>query len=83
MTYPSAGVAHVVFQAVTVDEEIRPDRIYRHCRIEEESTLVCYFSAVELKSLRVAVSSFLEMLALATDTVAQFAHSEHAGEKLI
>ena len=42
------------------------------------SPLVSYFSATELKSLRVAVSSFLEMMALATDTIAQFQLSEHA-----
>jgi hypothetical protein len=38
---------------------------------------VCsYFSASELKNLRVATSAFLEMLAMSTDTLAQFMHSD-------
>lgn len=34
--------------------------------------LLSYFSALEVKFLRVSISSFLEMLAMATDTLAQF-----------
>ena len=36
------------------------------------SSLFSYFSALEVKFLRVSISSFLEMLAMATDTLAQF-----------
>jgi len=77
VTYPSADVALTVFRSVSVDEEIRPERIYRHLRLEG-SVMHCFFSAVELHFLRVSVSSFLEMLALATDTAAQFSLSQHA-----
>ena len=39
--------------------------------------LLCsYFSATELKNLRVCVSAFLEMLAMATETMAQFVLSD-------
>jgi EKC/KEOPS complex subunit PCC1/LAGE3 len=76
VTYPTAESASIAYNSVSVDDEIRPDRIYRHMRIEE-NVLVCYFSASELKFLRVAISAFLEMLALATETLAQFALSEH------
>jgi hypothetical protein len=95
----------MAYNSTVVDEEIRPDRIYKHMRIEENVlvwyaksrlrrmiaydanrklmllafslSIYSYFSAVELKSLRVAISSFLEMLALATDTIAQFQLSDH------
>lgn len=76
VTYPTVESASIAFHSVSVDDEIRPDRIYRHMRIDD-NVLVCYFSAIELKSLRVAISAFLEMLALATETMAQFTLSEH------
>jgi hypothetical protein len=35
VTYPSTETALIAYNSVVVDEEIRPDRIYRHCRLEE------------------------------------------------
>lgn len=81
-----------MFNSVTVDEEIRPDRVTRTV-LREDCTLNMYllsllfpwclialtvplrlskFAASEVRFLRVAVSSFLESMHLATTTYAHF-----------
>eukprot|EP00465_Bigelowiella_longifila_P011273 CAMPEP_0185263304 /NCGR_PEP_ID=MMETSP1359-20130426/13757_1 /TAXON_ID=552665 /ORGANISM="Bigelowiella longifila, Strain CCMP242" /LENGTH=91 /DNA_ID=CAMNT_0027850717 /DNA_START=111 /DNA_END=386 /DNA_ORIENTATION=- len=71
IAFPSEKDAETVFKVLTVDEEVRPDRIKRGIQREKEK-LKIEFSASELRYLRVAVSTFLQSMALVVDTIHQF-----------
>eukprot|EP00457_Paulinella_chromatophora_P028581 gb/GEZN01035304.1/.p1 GENE.gb/GEZN01035304.1/~~gb/GEZN01035304.1/.p1 ORF type:complete len:115 (+),score=27.22 gb/GEZN01035304.1/:33-377(+) len=70
--FSSAEEATVIQRSLEIDEEIRPDRITRVLTREGTATLVYTFNAAELRFLRVAVSSHLDMLKLASRTLAEF-----------
>eukprot|EP00455_Lapot_gusevi_P026919 TRINITY_DN2840_c0_g1_i3.p1 TRINITY_DN2840_c0_g1~~TRINITY_DN2840_c0_g1_i3.p1 ORF type:complete len:104 (-),score=16.27 TRINITY_DN2840_c0_g1_i3:31-312(-) len=69
--YPSAEVAQIVCNTLSVDQEIRPERSVRELRTDGNK-LIANFRATEMRFLRVAVCSFYEVLLLSTQTVAEF-----------
>lgn len=53
-----------------MDSELRPDRVQRSIQLVNNS-LIIDWSALELQFLRVSISSFIDNLMLATDTIIQ------------
>ncbi|KAI8475900.1 MAG: transcription factor Pcc1-domain-containing protein [Monoraphidium minutum] len=66
-----ASHASAVLQALQVDPELNPGQVSRDLRVEG-STLHISFAATELRLLRAAVSTFYDLLALATRAAEQF-----------
>lgn len=89
LTFPNERFASIVEKAVNVDPEIRPNRVHRSCHQKDSNLimfvaidlfelwqLIIIFSQVsasDLFSLRVSVSSFLEMIDMSVRTIMEFA----------
>ncbi|GAB5358290.1 hypothetical protein AAMO2058_000445400 [Amorphochlora amoebiformis] len=71
VTFPSAKEASVVYRSLEVDKEIRPDRVSRELILADECVLA-KFAAKEIRFLRVAISAFLQNMALVIEVVATF-----------
>ena len=69
--FPSAEKAELVAQVLAVDEELQPDRMTVEYSAENED-LVVKLAAVDLKLLRIGVSSFTDMLSVAVRTILEF-----------
>mmetsp|Transcript_15926 Transcript_15926/g.28565 ORF Transcript_15926/g.28565 Transcript_15926/m.28565 type:complete len:89 (+) Transcript_15926:26-292(+) len=69
--FPTEGNADIVYKTLSVDEEFRPDRIYRQIQCKSD-TITIMFASHELRYLRVCVSSFLQSMALVVDTLEAF-----------
>ena len=63
--------AELVYSAVSVDPELRPDRVDRVLGVKE-NVLSLDFAASDFQHLRVSVSSAMDAVALATATLAAF-----------
>ncbi|KAJ9460260.1 EKC/KEOPS complex subunit SPAC4H3.13 [Diplonema papillatum] len=64
--------AFIVKEALQVDKELSPEKVTRDVAVEGNLLVVAY-RGVDLRSVRVAVHSTLQVLALALETVAAFA----------
>jgi len=69
--YPSPEIAQIVSTTVSVDEDLRPERVSRLINCTS-NTLHVQFAASELRFLRVAISSFLDAVLLSQQTVTEF-----------
>jgi tRNA threonylcarbamoyladenosine modification (KEOPS) complex Pcc1 subunit len=63
--------AALVYSAVSVDAELRPDRVERVMGVKD-NVLSLTFAAADFQHLRVSVSSAMDAVALATATLAAF-----------
>jgi len=71
VSFPTQRSARLVYATVTVDAELRPERVKRSCTLQDH-VLSLSFAAADFQHLRVSVSSFMDTLILATRTLATF-----------
>ncbi|CAM9163672.1 unnamed protein product [Laminaria digitata] len=71
VTYPSAALATIACNTLDVDEELQPNKIVRHLRVEGPS-LVARFEATEARTLRVVLSGFYDMALVVSRTFLEF-----------
>mmetsp|Transcript_13155 Transcript_13155/g.34418 ORF Transcript_13155/g.34418 Transcript_13155/m.34418 type:complete len:99 (-) Transcript_13155:1634-1930(-) len=73
MNVPFASQDHavIVYNSLVVDEELQPKLVIRDMSVDKDVLKVTFYTN-QLRILRVSVSSFYDMLTLATKTVAQF-----------
>jgi tRNA threonylcarbamoyladenosine modification (KEOPS) complex Pcc1 subunit len=71
ISFPSLRSAHVVYSAVSVDPELRPDRVQRSMTVKD-NTLSLAFASSDFQHLRVSVASTMDAIMLATRTLAAF-----------
>ena len=64
--------AHMVYNTLAVDTELKEDLVQRHYEIANERVFIARFSSNSAKMLRTSVSSFYDMLLLACKTIEQF-----------
>ncbi|CAL8466225.1 g5761 [Coccomyxa elongata] len=69
--YASEADAQVVRDALAIDPELRPKQVTRELTVDK-TTLNIFFSAVDARTLRAAVGTFYDLLALATRTLEAF-----------
>jgi hypothetical protein len=69
--YESAEHAKIARDTLAVDEEIQPTKIQRSYSIQG-GALTIHFAAVEVRLLRVALSSIFDMLQVISNTLAEF-----------
>jgi tRNA threonylcarbamoyladenosine modification (KEOPS) complex Pcc1 subunit len=69
LTLPDARTGPMLLEALAVDKEIRPERLSRTMNVDG-SVLTVHFAAKQIKFLRVAVSTFLQSMGLACETMA-------------
>eukprot|EP00887_Chlorella_sp_A99_P001238 scaffold14.g1238.t1 len=74
VAYATQCEAEMVRNALAVDPELRPEAVTRELGVEG-STLVMRFAAVDVRTLRAAVGTFCDLLALATRTLERFGHT--------
>ncbi len=70
--FPAARQAQIVKGCMEVDEELQPQRVSKLFRIENSNILVVSFAACDLKMLRVALSSFFDMITVSCKTLLEF-----------
>ena len=75
--FETSGHADLVNQALSVDPELRPDDVTRELKTEG-TVLVIRFRAKQLRMLRAAVGTFLDLVALAVRTLEAFKGSVSA-----
>jgi len=63
--------ARIVMNTLEVDKELRPSLVQRSMTVEN-SNLKVSMSSSELRMLRTSISSFFDMILLATRTINQF-----------
>ncbi|KAL3151831.1 hypothetical protein ABBQ38_012796 [Trebouxia sp. C0009 RCD-2024] len=71
VTYASATDASMVRDTLAVDPELRPQQVVRVLTVEDRD-LVMRFDATDVRTLRAAVSTFCDLLALVTRTLEMF-----------
>ncbi|KAL3159076.1 hypothetical protein ABBQ32_011074 [Trebouxia sp. C0010 RCD-2024] len=71
VTYASATDASMVRDTLAVDPELRPQQVLRILTVEDKD-LVMRFKATDVRTLRAAVSTFCDLLALVTRTLEMF-----------
>mmetsp|Transcript_10509 Transcript_10509/g.15995 ORF Transcript_10509/g.15995 Transcript_10509/m.15995 type:complete len:85 (-) Transcript_10509:162-416(-) len=71
IAYKSEAHARMVQQCLSVDDELQPERVSKELIISD-SLLVIKFYAADVKILRVALSSFFDMVTVATKTLQEF-----------
>ena len=71
ITYSSARHASVVHNALVADDELQPNKISRTMAVDD-STLTIRFETADLRLLRTACTSMMEMVLLASQTVEKF-----------
>ncbi|CAM9123972.1 unnamed protein product [Choristocarpus tenellus] len=71
VTYPSATLALMARNTLSVDEEIQPNKICKSFRVDG-STMHVHFTASEEKVLRVVMSSFFDMALVVSRTMMEF-----------
>jgi hypothetical protein len=71
VSFGSAYEADLVSQALSVDEELQPQKITRRCSVQG-SDLVVDFYAVDLKLLRVSMSGIFDSIIVLTKTLNEF-----------
>ncbi|KAK3286690.1 hypothetical protein CYMTET_5759 [Cymbomonas tetramitiformis] len=74
--YASHAHAQMIMTTLDVDAELNQGKVSRTLHVQD-STLHARFAATEARLLRAAVSSFLDLMTLATKTLEQF---EYAAE---
>ncbi|EKU20548.1 hypothetical protein NGA_2086400, partial [Nannochloropsis gaditana CCMP526] len=67
----SSSKAQLIQDVLEVDEELQPDKVCKSFAVEG-SALNVHLVSCDLKVLRVAVSSFYDMLTVALKTLLQF-----------
>jgi EKC/KEOPS complex subunit PCC1/LAGE3 len=72
--FENAAHAVLVNQALSVDPELRPDDVKRLLQVRD-STLIITFEAKQMRMLRAATGTFLDLLALAVRTLDAFKDS--------
>lgn len=70
--FPTEESAKAAAASVSVDPELRPDRVQREITVSGATVRACV-RGNDAKFVRVSVSGMLEMFALATSTLAAFA----------
>lgn len=70
-TYASHADACMVRDTLAVDPELRPEQVTRALTVEG-SDFVMKFNAADVRTLRAAVSTFCDLLALVTRTLEMF-----------
>lgn len=69
--YGSPEHAEMVMKALSVDKELRPQQVVKTFRVEG-SSLTIHFAATDVRTLRSAVGSLCDLMALATRTIEAF-----------
>lgn len=69
--FPTADQAQIVCNAISVDEELRPDCVHREISTQG-NTVVVKFAAVDVRTLRAAAGTFCDLLALACRAIEAF-----------
>jgi tRNA threonylcarbamoyladenosine modification (KEOPS) complex Pcc1 subunit len=72
INFPNERQANIVKDCMEVDEELQPERVTKKFHIESESTLCCTVAALDLKMLRVALSSYYDMVTVSIKTLLEF-----------
>ena len=75
VTFPSPSKASLVQQVLEVDDELQPTKICKTF-VAEGSALKVDFVACDVKVLRVAISSFYDMLTVTLKTLREFDEGE-------
>eukprot|EP01026_Neomeris_dumetosa_P005665 TRINITY_DN1165_c0_g1_i1.p7 TRINITY_DN1165_c0_g1~~TRINITY_DN1165_c0_g1_i1.p7 ORF type:complete len:105 (-),score=4.89 TRINITY_DN1165_c0_g1_i1:1164-1451(-) len=76
--FQSENAAEVVCDSLSVDPELRPQFVDKQLS-RDGKILKVYFAATEIKMLRAAVGTFLDLLKLAIQTVEQFSLEQETG----
>ena len=71
ITFESARHAEIANNSLSVDEELQPHKVTRSS-VVRGSTMHVHFAATEVRMLRVALSSFYDVAALAANTIHEF-----------
>ena len=71
IVFASPQQAVVAYNSLSVDKELNPEAVERQY-VLESSTLKLSIRAVELRTLRVAISSFLDMAKVVAETIDSF-----------
>ena len=74
VTFPAENQARMVFEALSVDPELRPDDVSRDMAVSE-CQLQVTFAAKEVRLLRAAVGTFCDLMSLAIRTLEAFEDS--------
>lgn len=69
--FPTLKQAEIVYNSLRVDPEPKRSRVNKTLNTEGK-VLIAHFSATELRKLRVAVNSFLELSSLCVLTISQW-----------
>lgn len=69
--FPTERHAKIAYNTLRIDKEPKRGGCSKELSVEEHRLLV-HFKAKDAKSLRVAVNSFLDFLALVTETIEKF-----------
>ncbi|ORX56250.1 transcription factor Pcc1 [Hesseltinella vesiculosa] len=70
--FPSANLANVAKQVLSVDKELKSDQVQRTIHVED-SLLKVHFDSVSAKMLRVSANSFMEMVLMVLRTMDDYA----------
>ncbi|EPS70955.1 hypothetical protein M569_03806 [Genlisea aurea] len=70
--YRDEANARIVYNALAVDEELRPGKVRRQMSVAADGKLSVRFEAVEARVLRASYSAFVDILTLASKTVEEF-----------
>ena len=71
ITFETARHAEIANCSLSVDEELQPHKVTR-ISVVRGSTMHVHFAATEVRMLRVALSSFYDVAALAAHTIHEF-----------
>jgi tRNA threonylcarbamoyladenosine modification (KEOPS) complex Pcc1 subunit len=69
--FPTAEEASIAAAATSVDPELRPESVSRQV-VADGTALVLNFAAVDVRTLRAAVGTFLDLVALSARTLEAF-----------
>ena len=71
INFPSERQACIVRDCMIVDEELQPQKVTKNFEVEG-ADLVIHVQATELRMLRVALSSFFDMVSVSVKTLLEF-----------
>ncbi|KAI8063855.1 CTAG/Pcc1 family [Gongronella butleri] len=70
--FPSAHLATVAMQVLSVDKELKTDQVQRSMECKD-TLLKVHFASVSAKMLRVSTNSFMEMMQMVLRTMDAYA----------
>mmetsp|Transcript_33857 Transcript_33857/g.34492 ORF Transcript_33857/g.34492 Transcript_33857/m.34492 type:complete len:87 (+) Transcript_33857:458-718(+) len=72
--FSSTEKARMICDCLNVDDELQPTKVSKALEVDD-SFLIVSFASSELKVLRVTMSSFFDMILVATKTLLEFDES--------